>query len=84
MRCLLARRLQIKAGRRSNCCIRKRQRLSFSRYTRLSQPIQSTCETAMTNRNCTRLDLWACDSVPDVTADIAEGSGRSTYLSDRS
>jgi hypothetical protein len=53
-------------------------------YTRESQPIHSTWETAMTNRNWTRLDRWAWDRVEDVADMAVEGSGRRTYLSERS
>lgn len=45
-----------------------------------SQPIQSNCEIARTNRNCTRLDRWAWLS---VTAVVEDGSGSRTYLRDR-
>lgn len=38
----------------------------------------------MKKRNCTRLERWACESVPEVTADMLDGSGRRTYLSERS
>jgi len=53
-------------------------------YTLDSQPIQSTCDMAMMNRNWTRRDRCAWESDADVTAPAEDGSGNSTYFSDRS
>ena len=52
-------------------------------YTRESQPIHSTCDTAMTNKNWILRDRWPCERVLDAMV-MLDASGRSTYLSERS
>jgi len=53
-------------------------------YTLDNQPIQSTCEKARMNKKCILLVLCEWDRVAEVTADICDGSGKRTYLSERS